>query len=60
MLSFGALVEFSEDSGIRLLVVAAIQEISLMLNDQNLRVKKAVARVLARVAENYPETLLLH
>ena len=31
-----------------------------MLSDANLRVRKTVGRVLARVAENYPETILLH
>jgi len=45
---------------VRTLVVAAVSEVALMLNDSNFRVKRAVSRVLSRIAENYPETLLLH
>lgn len=60
VLSFGVLSETPDDPAVRALVGAAITEVTMMLKDAHFRVQKAVARILARVAENYPEAFLMH
>lgn len=52
----------------RALVLAALhvdillyhKEIVIMLRDSNTKVKESAARILSRVAENYPETFLIN